>query len=417
MTRPTKPLLLGVTVLIIGIVAYVLITAEAGRSLNVTDRPNKKEVGGAPLFQMTAGWGPCPPGAVCEEKIQLYSGGKIIFDDRGDVYTQYLTTSEVDEIAGEIQRTEIVRKRCGMGKAVVDYEATYTFNLGDETREIQYPACKDETGKISSIIDSKKISENRFDQSSIQNLNEKNSPAGDYRISGYVVMRSICMPCPEGAVCETCLRNHIIISVYPRDNWTRPGPGMLSNTDLVIVTEDAASFEEGKAYEFFITTQAGYGFTGNYIDGYSSGVHLVGYKNVAENTDASADSETADWDVYRNEEFAYEFKYPPGANVSEHAQYFVVLTDKDGNSVMNVSVEKNVEHRSYAPFGVWERKIRVGDMLADKYVAVACGEDVDTEYCHKAIFIVLENGSLRYIFDIKQQGEFIDKVLDTFVIR
>jgi hypothetical protein len=114
---------------------------------------------------------------------------------------------------------------------------------------------------------------------SISAINQANLPQGQYNTEGYVIMISVCPPCPAGAVCETCLIDHLVISE------TGQPPALtgsrIRNTDLVLFADDVTRFKTGEKYRFSLRIPGAYRFDTKYMTGYSNRFRITGYKHFS----------------------------------------------------------------------------------------------------------------------------------------
>ena len=62
-----------------------------------------------------------------------------------------LSQESVNEIIDQINKTKIMEKNCKPG-GVLDYGATYRFNIEGKIKSIDYPGCGDELRKIDDFI-------------------------------------------------------------------------------------------------------------------------------------------------------------------------------------------------------------------------------------------------------------------------
>ena len=83
----------------------------------------------------------------------------------------------------------------------------------------------------------------------IHELNKKKLSYGTYQISGYVIKKYICPPCPRPGACQPCMKPYIIVSEEFRVADENP---KLSDEDMMIFVDDAAVFELGEKYKLLI---------------------------------------------------------------------------------------------------------------------------------------------------------------------
>lgn len=65
--------------------------------------------------------------------------------------------------------------------------------------------------------------------------------SGTYVLEGFIIKRSPCPPCPEGALCKPCMGDHVIISDLP-DSLDRH-PRRLHEQDLVVFIPSRTDLE------------------------------------------------------------------------------------------------------------------------------------------------------------------------------
>mgnify|MGYP006865021807 CR=1 FL=1 len=102
--------------------------------------------GDFPFYIKESFWGPCPtnePGE-CEEKITIYTGGKVIVNE---VETS-ATNEEIMKLSNTINATGILNKECPHD-IVLDYWATYWFT----SKKVIYPGCEKELEKIDVVVE------------------------------------------------------------------------------------------------------------------------------------------------------------------------------------------------------------------------------------------------------------------------
>ena len=102
------------------------------------------------LFEKNSGWGPCPPGAVCEQSIRLYYSGELILKGYITV-TKQLDQETVGNFKNQIKTSKIMERSCESTE-VLDYMATYKINLDGKTKEINFPGCENELSEIEKLI-------------------------------------------------------------------------------------------------------------------------------------------------------------------------------------------------------------------------------------------------------------------------
>ena len=82
----------------------------------------------------------------------------------------------------------------------------------------------------------------------IHELKETNPVSGNFNVEGYVVKIYTCPPCPKGAACKPCMGDNIEIS----ENNKLLDTYSLSDTELIIFSNNPKQFELGKKYKFSI---------------------------------------------------------------------------------------------------------------------------------------------------------------------
>jgi hypothetical protein len=82
----------------------------------------------------------------------------------------------------------------------------------------------------------------------ISKLNITPQQSGIYLTEGYVVRKYECPPCPPEDQCKPCMRSNIVIS----ENDILLDTYNISDTELLVFTEDTKKFETGKKYKFLI---------------------------------------------------------------------------------------------------------------------------------------------------------------------
>lgn len=118
-----------------------------------------------------------------------------------------------------------------------------------------------------------------FPSYSVERFNQgKMTTPANYGVTGYVVGKSECPPCPKGVLCETCLQDHIVIS----DNPTREPltESRITGHEMVVFTDKPSAFTVGEKYDFSIRLTQPADFTGKYMGSYASHVLLLGFKPV-----------------------------------------------------------------------------------------------------------------------------------------
>ncbi len=121
----------------------------------------------------------------------------------------------------------------------------------------------------------------------IHDINTKNLPPGNYVTEGYVLIISKCSPCPHGAVCETCLTDHIGISENLQ--WSDLTNSRITNKQLILfpTPNKPIHFEKNKKYKFFIYIPSPLSFSEEYkyMDSYSVGVHIIDAQLIKDEED------------------------------------------------------------------------------------------------------------------------------------
>ncbi|MFH1400030.1 MAG: hypothetical protein ABIH41_00790 [Nanoarchaeota archaeon] len=107
-----------------------------------------------------------------------------------------------------------------------------------------------------------------LDWKTIPEINANSTAGDEYNTAGRVVKIYTCPPCPKGMLCSTCMRDNIVISMYP----TLLEDYDLTEDELIIFAERPDQFVLGKTYHFSLrvtdvrTTGAG-----------PNDVELIGY--------------------------------------------------------------------------------------------------------------------------------------------
>lgn len=114
---------------------------------------------------------------------------------------------------------------------------------------------------------------------SIGEINQANLSQGQYNTEGYVIFISTCPPCPEGAVCETCLIEHLFISEIDQQS-TLTG-SKIRKIDLILFADDIKQFKIGEKYKFSIRIPRAYRFDATYMTSYSNRFQIIGHKLIA----------------------------------------------------------------------------------------------------------------------------------------
>jgi hypothetical protein len=125
---------------------------------------------------------------------------------------------------------------------------------------------------------SDKYNEN-FPFYSISEINQAKLSQGQYNTEGYVILISACPPCPEGAHCETCLIDHLVIS--ETDRFSNLPGSRIRKTDLVLFAADLTQFKIGEKYRFSIKISRAYSFDAKYMTSYSNRFQIIGYRLFA----------------------------------------------------------------------------------------------------------------------------------------
>ncbi|MCB0322986.1 MAG: hypothetical protein KDD69_05410 [Bdellovibrionales bacterium] len=81
---------------------------------------------------------------------------------------------------------------------------------------------------------------------SIAELNDMAPTTGRFRIQGYVLRRFMCPPCPDGARCEPCNGNHVVVSDYrgPLDS------SLNARHQAVLFCDDPTKLDRERRYVF-----------------------------------------------------------------------------------------------------------------------------------------------------------------------
>jgi hypothetical protein len=111
---------------------------------------------------------------------------------------------------------------------------------------------------------------------SISEINQANLSQGQYNTEGYVLLISTCPPCPEGAHCETCLIDHLLIS--QTDRYSKLTGSRIRKNDLVLFGDDLTQFKPGEKYSFSIRIPGSYSFDAKYMTSYSNRFQIIGYR-------------------------------------------------------------------------------------------------------------------------------------------
>ena len=83
--------------------------------------------------------------------------------------------------------------------------------------------------------------------------------SGNFKLTGFVVHRYQCPPCPEGAMCKPCIGDHVVISESAEllQNYPPDGPY------VVVFTPEPEPLSLGKRYIFNVEvlgrTMTGFG--------------------------------------------------------------------------------------------------------------------------------------------------------------
>ncbi len=110
----------------------------------------------------------------------------------------------------------------------------------------------------------------------IRGFNDGTCGAGTWRTTGYVVSRSICEPCPQGVVCEACLRDHIVLSEDPQ--MPMLAGSRITDHELIVLTEHPQQFTIGQRYHVTIRVPRTVRFTGRYMDSYAGEIQLLSFE-------------------------------------------------------------------------------------------------------------------------------------------
>lgn len=84
---------------------------------------------------------------------------------------------------------------------------------------------------------------------SIHEINERAPKSGNFTTQGFVAKIYTAPPCPPGAECKTSMADNIVISQDNKGLDTYD----LTNKEMVVFTEKAASFKQGVKHRFEIT--------------------------------------------------------------------------------------------------------------------------------------------------------------------
>jgi hypothetical protein len=112
----------------------------------------------------------------------------------------------------------------------------------------------------------------------ISEINQADLSPGLYNTEGYVIFISTCPPCPDGAVCETCLIDHLLIS--ETDQPSNLTGSKIRKTDLVLFADNVTQFKAGEKYRFTIRIPRAYGFDATFMKSYNDRFQVVGYKLI-----------------------------------------------------------------------------------------------------------------------------------------
>ena len=122
------------------------------------------------IYEKKESGGPCAnPDGGCFLSTSLYSSGRLVLESLETNELQ-LTEESVDTIIIKIKNSGIMSMQCE-GPIILDYSATYNFNIEGETKTIYFPGCENELNTIDAIIDVEK--NNAESRSIIVLINEK----------------------------------------------------------------------------------------------------------------------------------------------------------------------------------------------------------------------------------------------------
>ncbi|MFA5125863.1 MAG: hypothetical protein WC462_02575 [archaeon] len=84
----------------------------------------------------------------------------------------------------------------------------------------------------------------------ISGIKENNFSSGNFNTEGYVVKIYVCPPCPEGALCKTCMQPNIVVS----ENNVLLESYVLTEKEMIIFTGnlDINQFNLGSKYKFIV---------------------------------------------------------------------------------------------------------------------------------------------------------------------
>ena len=107
------------------------------------------------IYEKKASWGPCAnPNGGCFLFTSLYSSGRLVLESLETKELQ-LTVESVDTIITKIKNSGIMGMQCDAPR-IVDYSATYNFNVEGETKTIYFPGCENELNTIDAVIETEK---------------------------------------------------------------------------------------------------------------------------------------------------------------------------------------------------------------------------------------------------------------------
>lgn len=87
-----------------------------------------------------------------------------------------------------------------------------------------------------------------FDFYSVSDIKQKNLASGTYNTEGYVYKRFECLPCPQGAQCKPCMKDHIVVSENNKPTKTY----IVTDTEIIVFVNKSKQFGLGKKYRFSI---------------------------------------------------------------------------------------------------------------------------------------------------------------------